>query len=443
VSDLRERLHDALDEPDFTTPDLMRRASSQLDRPEKRTRLQWAPPLGAAAIAAALIVTLVAVTTHRPGPAAAPSLPTAATVDNLSDYQFVSADVGWILFGAQGEVVARTSDGGTTWHQILAIAKGFAPMSMQAVDADTAVVFGRDLHGEGLVWKTDDAGAHWTVHVVNTTTQPNAVIGVNGYFSDANSGWLLFAIADWPCPPDAFSCPVPNVLYQLVYRTTDGGATWRRIGQAPLQYWTHVAVRFAGPDDGIAVAVNFRPTLIGGGGIAGQDLVTTTHDGGVTWSIPGLALAPPTCCNVFWTAEPDMLPSGGVALVIALYEQAPPTTFKQIMRTLFLSDDGGRTWRKTADLPLTSGAMTVLDERNLIDVSTTGVRRTGDGGATWQTIADTPIPQGSIVLNAEFVDAAHGWVLTTLPSGDHRQAIFATSDGGKTWRPLKLPVVKA
>ena len=444
MNELRERLHDALDEADFSTPELMRRAMSGLDAAGPTRRLRWAPPVGAAAIAAALVITLVALALNRPAPHAA-SLPTADTVDNLVGYQFVSADVGWILFGNQAGVVARSSDGGASWRQVLAIPNGFSPfMSMQAVDANTAVVIGRDLHGDGLVWKTDDAGAHWTVHVINTaTTQPRAVLGVNGYFSDANSGWIVFAIGDWPCPANASSsCPAPNVLYQLVYRTTDGGATWRRIGQAPLQYWSHVAVRFAGANDGLLVAVNLRPTAIGGGSIAGQDLVATTHDGGVTWSLPDISLPPPPCCNKVWTADPYVLPSGGMALVFALYDLTPPK-FEQVKRTLFRSDDGGRTWRQAADLPLTNGAMAVLDERTLIDVSPTGVFRSADSGVTWQTIGDTPIPQGWTALNSEFVDATHGWVLTQFLGGDHPQAIFSTSDGGKTWRQQRLPVLKA
>jgi photosystem II stability/assembly factor-like uncharacterized protein len=65
--------------------------------------------------------------------------------------------------------------------------------------------------------------------------------------------------------------------------------------------------------------------------------------------------------------------------------------------------------------------------------------RTADGGTTWekQTVPDST----SILKRITFVDAQHGWAAGTFRAEgpvpgltDHKSALYATSDGGRTWR---------
>jgi len=55
---------------------------------------------------------------------------------------------------------------------------------------------------------------------------------------------------------------------------------------------------------------------------------------------------------------------------------------------------------------------------------------TSDGGVTWQSVT-LPQAAGS-AWAVSFVDAQHGWAVTSLTS-TYPSVIYATSDGGLTW----------
>lgn len=63
---------------------------------------------------------------------------------------------------------------------------------------------------------------------------------------------------------------------------------------------------------------------------------------------------------------------------------------------------------------------------------------TSDGGATWTV---RPLGTPDYVTSASFVDATHGWVLAYAPGdgGLGPTNLFATTDGGVTWRKLGRP----
>src|SRR5205823_12817048 len=117
-------------------------------------------------IATALVVPPVA-TNLNPQLTAGPALRTATSIDNLVGFQFVSEQVGWVHVYAGGDVVARTSDGGRSWHRQLTVAGLLSPATMQAVDTQHVVVIGLKREGAS-VWTTSDGGSHWRSHMVAT-----------------------------------------------------------------------------------------------------------------------------------------------------------------------------------------------------------------------------------------------------------------------------------
>jgi photosystem II stability/assembly factor-like uncharacterized protein len=59
---------------------------------------------------------------------------------------------------------------------------------------------------------------------------------------------------------------------------------------------------------------------------------------------------------------------------------------------------------------------------------------TQDGGQTWEssTLPGT-FPDGVGPTSIDFLDSSHGWIVAMLPGHLPLSAVYATSDGGKTW----------
>lgn len=72
----------------------------------------------------------------------------------------------------------------------------------------------------------------------------------------------------------------------------------------------------------------------------------------------------------------------------------------------------------------------------VIDQST--VSRTFDGGRTWQVLGKIP----AVVNGCAFPSLGYGWAIGTVDSsGSRKPVLFATNDGGKTWKEQQLPTL--
>ncbi|HEV2388863.1 MAG TPA: YCF48-related protein [Candidatus Acidoferrales bacterium] len=129
--------------------------------------------------------------------------------------------------------------------------------------------------------------------------------------------------------------------------------------------------------------------------------------------------------------------------------------------SLYWTTDFGKHWRDITP-PGTNGASDVffLDTFNgwaFIGVPDAGgpdggvqlvLARTSDSGNSWTTFrAELPgwdvrqaTPGGSGML--DFIDTMHGWLDLSIESSSafNRGALFATSDGGRTWESVPAPV---
>ena len=151
---------------------------------------------------------------------------------------------GMLYAGTYDGGVFVSTDGGASWS-----ATGYGPTNVYAVAVDPTTPSTVFAGGYDRIWRSRDAGAHWTlvlIHLLGTVVRDVAVDPV-----------------------------APNVVYAAVdglgvRRSTDGGDTWTASN--------------AGLDELDAYAVLVDPTVHDSVYLATEDGVFRSTDGGTTWS---------------------------------------------------------------------------------------------------------------------------------------------------------------
>jgi photosystem II stability/assembly factor-like uncharacterized protein len=271
---------------------------------------------------------------------------------------------------------------------------------------------------------------------------------------------------------------------ETLYRTTDGGRTWRGYaapghnmaagsgdtvqfltpdrgwlvstsGSGPLEFlystadggtsWRLVARLGTGTSHGPGILpelgqVRFEPGgQIGwlGGGVFSRALYRT-GDGGRTWqqaSIPAPAGAQ------------FGLPAGSGQMLLE------PVTLCTGALVLYRSTDGGTRWSQISTVPGTATATLGCPARPVpvsfpssqvgwaapVRAARMAIYRTTDGGRRWEkTAGNSPFPAGGGGLPViQGIDATHAWLLTP---GDQ---LYATVNGGATWRRIDTAAIAA
>ncbi len=140
---------------------------------------------------------------------------------------FVSPTDGWVLAALCGAFYCKdapaqlfgTSDGGVTWSELPLPASAKSPLSVQRLDADVAWVV-----TQGSILITRDSGLNWT-----KVDNPCGLVHPN--YGDFYGGPLDFAdsVHGW------IGCTSRNagggMAAKTLYRTNDGGLTWRSIAE--------------------------------------------------------------------------------------------------------------------------------------------------------------------------------------------------------------------
>ncbi len=211
-----------------------------------------------------------------------------------------------------------------------------------------------------------------------------------------------------------------------VYKTTDGGATWRRVfaNTEPTGFW-----------DAIAFWDRKHGALFGDP-VRGRFQVFTTEDGGESWQpVPNAGMPPALEGEGGFAASGSCLVSGPgnrLAFVTGGGEDS----------RVFVSVDGGRTFRVSTS-PVPAGAASKglfsavwLDEKALLTVggdyklpALEGVKASLslDGGAHWSGISAAPGFLSSVVRGPgrDAAIVAVGLAGTGI-----------SRDGGKTWSAI-------
>jgi photosystem II stability/assembly factor-like uncharacterized protein len=225
----------------------------------------------------------------------------------------------------------------------------------------------------------------------------------------------------------------PSTVYvgsdRGVAKTVDGGRHWRKVNtglfdRAPLP----PAIE---PPNGSAIGsltidAQHPATVYAA---TGRGLFRT-RNGGARWQEIASPLPRNQMC-VHCSVWGD-----GYAMSFAIDPNHAKTIYAAWARApkpskLFVSNDGGDSWRRVAmSTPLSISALVLTASGTLLatDQSQIGMFRSSDGGATWR-----PAGLSNEMIGGLSPDPGSTAVYATTSNG---ASVFRTSDGGNTWQPV-------
>ncbi|HET7213399.1 MAG TPA: hypothetical protein VFL79_07425 [Terriglobia bacterium] len=287
----------------------------------------------------------------------------------------------------------------------------------------------------GGVWKTTDAGITWKpifdqAHVASVGAL--AVAPSNGNIIYVGTGDFGIASTAWGAANRGNG----------MWRSDDGGRTWRHIGLADTEHIGAILVDPKNPDVALVAAVGFA---------YGPDPhrgVYLTTDGGQTWT---KTLYKDDTTGAMGLAYDAARP--GVVYASLWHHQAAlppaPADNDQAGGAIYKSTDGGRTWQEISGHGLPTWPMgriglaadggrvfaIIARAQGHIDHLEGGLFRSDDGGATWRRITNDPRlePGGrSGYFDQVILDPQNRDVVYVVHTGFYRSI-----DGGKTFDVLK------
>jgi photosystem II stability/assembly factor-like uncharacterized protein len=354
-------------------------------------------------------------------PTSYPDTPTPAEINAplIESPALVKLDMldelnGW---GVTETQIARTSDGGVTWHNVTPpdIEETGSTVDTFVLDGNHAWVQKPDFDkypNSGVLYRTTDGGVTWT-----NASVPFSRGDIK--FLDASNGWVL---ADLGVGAGS------NAV--AVYQSTNGGNSWEQM-------------YINDPND--ANAADSLPL----GGIK-SDLVPlnmkTAWVTGVTYAPGTVYLYRTDDSGHSWTQVPMILPAGAENFEVDIDTDqmkfvsasdgylALRMAGDSTQTAVYVTQDAGKTWVAPSTPLDGAGASVFLSADEAIIYNGTQFYVTQDAAHTWVTVSPN-IAFADSFADMEFINAKSGWVLTFDSTNDHR-SLYRTTDGGATWSPV-------
>jgi photosystem II stability/assembly factor-like uncharacterized protein len=257
----------------------------------------------------------------------------------------------------------RTTDGGITWRSgRVAGADSLQFRDVHAVDASTAYLLSIGSGTQSRIYKTTDAGEHWTLQ--DTNREPAGFYDCMDFW-DANHGIVI---------GDA----IGNQIAMLT--TTDGGATWTRVPPATLPAAQAGEGSFAASGTCLVARPGGRAWIVASDTVHGRLLRTTDY--GRTWSVDTLPITSRAGSGSQSVAFRD--DRNGIALGGGNAARAGDVLSA-------VTNDGGHTWAARARPPMRTGVwggVYVPSARRptVVAVGPGGAVFSRDDGASWVVI---------------------------------------------------------
>ena len=333
----------------------------------------------------------------------------------------------------------RSTDGGATWHDVspphlqgyvdgadaLCIVDGGHAFAVETVSTCTPTPQCK----AASVMYTADGGATWrqgeSVAIGESSVSPTL-----DFFDDSH-GWLL---------TDTGAATIPESK-RTVYSTRDGGLHWTQLASGNLGDSSALGrTGFNCANSGMVMTpggdgwITWDCLLRGAQDIRSAPPVVVTHDGGRTWAAAALSPVPGAVGSTCGAQPPVFSGANGAMPAECNLSGAVVGAYR--------TSDGGLTWTFGAS-PATSSTrrfdgatVNFADGVDGFIVHRTGdtadpgssLYATADGGRTWRTVASGLFPRIS-VRDYDFVDAKRGYAATD-------SHLWRTDDGGRTWAVL-------
>lgn len=379
--------------------------------------------------------TLATRPTATPFPTPPPTATASTGALSFSEIVMKDATQGWAtayhfpIVNNAPPIILHTSDGGVHWQDVTPRLSALAAASSSALArslSDGATVRTEDFLTGSVAWvlqlpnhlfKTMDGGQTWQQATAPGNTMRQFT------FLDAQTGWVI--------TEDAGAV--------VVFRTTDGGATWTRMQHSGSafrlsdRFW---GVRFLNATTGWAVFINNT--------VGRSAVMYKTTDGGATWryqqfALPG-GVVPPVfpSAPVFFNAKDGMMEVmfadvrqvRSNALTIPASGGSP--------EGLYVTRNGGATW----DGPIILNGLEFPDFIDALhgwalNSTGSGLLISSDSGRHWTPV--TTSPNFNQIETLSFVSSQVGWALK-FDQATQSYLLLKTEDGGKTWTQLNISI---
>jgi photosystem II stability/assembly factor-like uncharacterized protein len=352
---------------------------------------------------------------------------------DLTSIQMTSRQIGW---GTTATGLLRTTDGGKSWRDVgptalaahYVAAAGFRSATEAWVQSSPTRPTQPALGGHAPVWWTADGGRSWRQGGYPAAAGEVVRYPLRGgslFFLNGRQGWRVETIGLGM-----------NQFRVLVEATTDGGKSWHQVFVSePSQPASGL------PSGCMPSALTFKDQTNGWAAgtcpAANSTLLLVTHDGGTTWQpeklqIPrGAAVAGCSC-----KAEAPIFFTSSRAVLTVDYRQTGTNDRPDPEAAIYVSDDGGASWRLHRPPSRNAGGIAFTDRERIWQLDEGGgtIYRSADGGQKWDAVIPNPSLGAHPVL--DLVDTQAAWALLPGSNPSSPRSLLATSDGGQSWHRL-------